>query len=215
MQHSESVRYLEKAGFHYKPAESPDLWGFLESHFAGPQGIGSKFSPMPASFVAELINMGEEALLEAMVQHHKRTGSPGRVARVIDLSYVVGTAASIPLNQADKRHVLRLVDLPGTPRERIIHVIPSKADDIPSTCHMTAIGGVYADGRTAGYFDLLPGERLEESVHDGKPSDTAFYATHDEIAALARDMQVRAEDISVITRKECDEMIAKARKILK
>jgi len=215
MRHTESVRYLEQAGFHYKPAESPDLWGFLEGHFAGPQSIGPKFTPMPASFVAELINLGEEALLEAMVLHHKQTGTPGLVARVIDMPYVIGTAASIPLAEADASRLLRLIDQPGTAREHIIHVVPATADEIPSTSHMTAIGGVYSDGRTAGYFDLLPGERLEASAHGKMEGALAYYATPAEIAGLAREMEARAEDISVITRGECDAMIAKAKKILR
>ncbi|MGE3624440.1 MAG: hypothetical protein AB7H77_11300, partial [Bdellovibrionales bacterium] len=95
MLHSESIRYLEQAGFHYKPAESPDLWSHLESHFSGRQRVGPKFTPLPATTVAELISMGEEALLDALVSHHKKTGNPGRVARVIELPYVVGTAAAI------------------------------------------------------------------------------------------------------------------------
>jgi hypothetical protein len=212
MLHSESIRYLEKAGYQYKPAESPDLWGFLESHFAGPRIIGPKFVPMPASFVAELIAMGEEALLEAMVAHHRKTGNPGRVARVIDLPYVVGTMAAIPLAVADTSRVLRLVSQPGTPHERLIHVVPSAADDIPTTSRMTVTGGLYPDGRTAGYYDLSPGEHLAGDGPDAKGAERSFayLATPDEIAALAHEMKVKSDDIAIVSGKECQTMITKA-----
>ena len=212
MLHSESIRYLEQAGFHYKPAESPDLWGFLESHFAGPRSIGPKFVPMPTSFIAELIAMGEEALLEAMVAHHRKTGTPGRVARVIDLPYVVGTMAAIPLAAADIKRLVRLVSQPGTPHERLIHVVPSAADDIPTTSRMTATGGVYADGHTAGYFDLCPGEHISGDGPEAKGAEDSFayLATPDEITALAREMEARLDDIAIVSAKEGRAMINKA-----
>jgi len=213
MLHSESIQYLEKAGFHYKPAESPDLWSHLEAHFAGPKPIGPKFSTMPANFIAELIMLGEEALLEALVTHHRQTGSPGKVARVIELPYVVGTQGAVHLSGIDPNRVMHLVENPGTSQERVIHVVAASADDIPCTSQMTVTGGVYADGHTAGYFDLCPGDHA--NGEDGsKDMALAYLATPDEIAVHLREMEMKAEDIAVITRRECDDMIAKAKKIM-
>jgi len=212
MSHSDAVHYLEHAGFHYKPAESPDLWTFLESHFAGPRPVGSKFTAMPSAFVAELIGLGEEALLEAMVAHHRKTGSLGRFTRVIDLPYIVGTDAAVPLAEADSAQVLRLIEQPGTPAERIVRLVPTAADDIPCTSHMTVTGGLYADGHTAGYYDLRPGEHCENG--DTLPAGFAFLATEAEISSLAREMEAKIEDITLVTRRECEEMLGKVKRML-
>jgi len=215
MLRADSVRYLEQAGFDYKPAESPDLWSHLESHFAGRQSIGPKFAPMPASNVAELIAMGEGALLEAMIAHHRQTGTLARVARVIELPYIVGTGAVIPLSRADARRVLRLIKDAGTPYERLIHVMPAEADEIPCTSCMTVTGGLYPDGHTAGYYDLMPGDHPEDSAPAlGADESCACLATRNEIADLAREMELKLDDIAIVTREECEEMIEKVRKTL-
>jgi len=211
MQHSDSVQYLERAGFHFKPAESPDLWTHLESRFGGAGIVGPKFAPMSASFVAELIGQGEDVLLEALVEMHRRSGALGRVVQVIDLPYVVGTGAAIPLAKADPARVLRLIDQPGTPKERIVHVVPASADDIPVTTRMTATGGLYPDGHTAGYFDLRPGG--PETGDD--ESAVAWLATRDEIAALLSEMEANLDDVTIRSRKETEDMIAKAGRLLR
>jgi hypothetical protein len=210
MLRADAVRYLEQAGFHYKPAESPDLWSYLESHFASPQSVGLKFNHLPGSFVAELIAMGEEALLDAMVALHQRTGALGRVERVIELPYVVGTGAAIRLTAAEAQRALRLVIEPGTPQERIVHVMPVEADAIPCTTRMTATGGLYPDGHTAGYYDLRPGEIADKSGE----GVFAWFATPDEIACLAREMEAKIEDITVVSRAEAEEMVNKVEEIL-
>ncbi len=210
MQRADAVRYLEQAGFHYKPAESPDLWSYLEGHFAGPQALGPKFDRMTSSFVTELIEKGEDALLEAMVTHHRKQGRLDRVSKVIDLPFVVGTGAAVPLAKADARYVLKMIAGAGTSQERIVHVMPAEPDEIPSTSQVTVTGGLYADGHTAGYFDLRPGEWTDDGAET-----YAWLATHDEIAALTREMEERVEEVTVVTRRECQDMIAKAGRLFK
>ncbi len=208
---SESIRYLEGVGIHYKPAESPDLWTHLESHFAGPHPIGPKFSHLPASRIADMIGKGEEALLAAMVEQHRRTGRIGHVTRSIDMPYVVGTAGTVSLATADKARVLTLVEQPGSVNERLVHVMPVAVDDIPSTHQVTITGGTYPDGHTAGYYDLQPGHPPAGS----KDKDACVYlATEDEIIGLAREMEEKIEDIVVVTRKECDALLKKVKKAL-
>jgi len=216
MARADCVSYLEHAGFHYKPAESPDLWSHLESHFGGRQAVGPKFTPMPSVFMTELIAMGEEALLEAMVAHHRQTGALGRVARVIDLPYIVGTGAAVPLARADKRRVLHLVADPGTLYERLVHVIPVEADEIPTTSRVTVTGGLYPDGHTAGYYDLTPGDQTADvDAASDEEEARAWLATRDEIATLAREMELGIDDIVTITRRECEVMVERAKKTLK
>jgi hypothetical protein len=205
---TDSIRYLKSAGFDFKSAESPDLWSHLESHFAEPPCIGPKFMSLPAARMAELIDRGEVALLEALAAHHLRTGRLTSVAQVIEMPFVVGSDGTIPLKDADKTRLLKLIDQPGTAREHIVHILPAKADAIPATYKVTITGGIYLDGHTAGFFALHPGSHPDAETAD------AWLATPDEIKALARDMERKIEDITLVTRKECEAMIANTRKIL-
>jgi hypothetical protein len=202
---TESVRYLESAGIHYKPAESPELWAHLEGHFEGPCRVGSKFSRLPASLVEEMIAKGEEALLAGLVADHRRTGRLGPVACLLAMPYAVGTEAAVPLGRVDKARILDLIEEAGTPSERLIHIIPAAADAIPCTYEMTVTGGLYADGHTAGYYDLVPGHA---------DADCAWLATAEEIESLAREMEARIDDIAIMPRHECEGMIVRARKAL-
>jgi hypothetical protein len=208
MTHVDSIRYLEQAGIHYKPAESPELWCYLESHFAGPHAIGSKFNHISASSMAELIAIGEDVLLSAMVAGHRQGGILAPVSKVIDLPYIVGTEAAMPLARADKGHLLQLIARPGTPKERFIHILPAPADEIPCTRRMTVTGGLYADGHTAGYYDLFPGD------HVNGEGTLAWLATPGEIIALVHEMEAKADDIALVSRAACEGMIEKAKKAI-
>jgi hypothetical protein len=142
---AESIHYLKKAGFDFKPAESPDMWSHLESHFAGPSRIGPKFMSLPAGLVAELINRGEDALLDALAACHLKTGKLAPVSHVLEMPFVVGTDGTVSVTAADRKRMLVLVDQPGTAKERIVHLLPAKADAIPGTRQVTVTGGLYPD----------------------------------------------------------------------
>jgi hypothetical protein len=205
--HSESIHYLEAAGFHYKPCESPEIWTHLESHFIRPAPIGSRFVHFSASRMEEMIARGEDVLLDALMSGLRRTGKPGPVAETIEMPYIVGTSSTVSPAVADPARILWLVDQAGTSREHIVQVMPAEADAIPGTRHMTVTGGLYADGHTAGYYDLCPGMPV-------KADACVYLATAEDIRALAEDMRVKAEDIVLITRRECEVLLAQVEKLL-
>jgi hypothetical protein len=210
---ADSIRYLNDAGFDFKPAESPDLWTHLESHFSGARRIGSKFNPLPASAVAELIAKGEEALLDALVLEHQRTGTLASVTQVVDMPYIVGIDGDISLSHAKAAETFDLIEQPGTIAERLIHVLPAGKDSIPPTCQATVRGGLYPDGRTVGFYALSPGNHADEDRIAA--ADHVYLATPEDIAALAKDMETNAEEIVLVTRQECDAMIARVKRLLK
>jgi hypothetical protein len=202
---ADSVSYLESVGIHYKSAESPDLWTHLESHFDGPRRVGSKFSRLPGGLIEDMIAKGEEVLLKGLVETHQRKGRVSLVSCRLALPYVVGTEAAIPWSLVDRDRVLELIEDAGMPGERRIRVVPAAADDIPSTYEVTVTGGIYGDGHTAGYYDLIPG-------HADK--DCVWLATPEEIEGLLREMETKIDDIAIVTRRECEELLEKARKAL-
>jgi hypothetical protein len=207
---ADAVHYLKAAGFQYKAAESPDLWTHLVSQMTESQGVGTKFSPASSSALAAMIAQGEAALLQALVDHHRRTGALDQIATVIDMPYIVGIEGVIPLEGADPKRLLRLVDHPGTSRERIIHVLPAEGDAIPCTKQVTVTGGLYPDQHTVGYYGLHAGGGSEKRF-GGK---CAYLATSEDIKELADEMEQKADDISAVTRKECNEMLARVKRLL-
>jgi len=202
---ADSIRYLHDAGFEFKSVESPDLWTHLESHFSGAGRIGLHFDPLPADRMNALIAQGEEALLDALVRQHKATGQLAAVAETIDLPYVIGIDSAIGAAEATHGEVLALIDRPGTVGERLIHVLPTPASALPPTRQATIEGGVYLDGHTVGFYTLHPGHHADEGLYRATPT---------EIARLATDMETNADDIALITRRECDAMIARAQRAL-
>src|ERR1700733_5193094 len=98
---TESIQYLKSAGFDFKPADSPDMWLHLESHFAEPSRVGPKFMPLPAGLIADLINQGEDALLDALAACHLKTGKLAPVSHVLEMPFVVGTDGTIFPTAAD------------------------------------------------------------------------------------------------------------------
>ena len=208
---AESIRYLKIAGFDFKPAESPDLWSHLESQFVDPQRIGPKFMPLPHDMITTLIARGEDVLLESLMIRHRTTGKLSPVSEVLEMPFVVGTDGLVTVTEADRAKLLDMIDQPGTPRERIIHLLPTTLGAIPDTRKVTVTGGLYADGHTAGFYSMRPGNQAD-TPHLEKTS--AWLATPDEIKDLAHEMERKLEDISVISRHKCEAMIAKARKAL-
>jgi hypothetical protein len=203
---AEAIRYLTDVGFDFKSAESPDLWTHLESHFYGRQPIGARFDPLPSDAIADLIMQGEEALLDALMHQHQRTGTLSPVSHVLNMPYVVGCDRSI--HKMKSSDTLALIDQPGMATERLVHVVRTDREKIPSTHQATVKGGVYADGHTVGFFDLIPGDHSRESsVETDHP---IYLATSDEIAALVKEMEVNIEDIVLATEAECKAMIARA-----
>ena len=206
-----SIDYLKQAGFDYKTASTPLIWTHLENQVAESNHIGGKFNPIPATAITAMIEAGEEALLSAMVEHHRRTGSLEQVQQVIDMPFVVGTVGVIPQEGVDEARLLRLVDHAGTARERIIHILPVDEDTIPCTRQVTVTGGTYADGHSVGYFGLKPGDGELGKRFGGR---CAYLATLPEIRHLARDMELKADDIVTATRRDCDAMLAKVHALL-
>lgn len=205
------VNYLGSAGIAYQPAQTSALRSHLEGHFSESHSIGSKFSSMPDSRVAELIAEGEKILLDELAATFRKTGHIDRVTRVLDLPYVVGTDAVKPRAEVDASRLIRLVQYPGAMQERIIDVLPTPAEAIPSTHKVTVEGGLYADG-TVGYYDLYPGD----ATLGGKEEDKlVFLATPEEIRGLIREMQASLVDITVATGPDCEAMIQRAKKSLR
>ena len=202
------IDYLKKHGFDFKSAESPDIYTHLESTFANPGHTGSKFSALSQDLITMLINRGEEALLSELMERHRKTGKLATVKQVIEMPFVVGTDSLVELKDDDKKHVIELIDQPGTRNERVIQVLPAQADAIPVTHHITVTGGLYADGHTTGFFSLQAGR----ASRDGKKA--AMLLTADDIRSLLHEMEARIEDIGLISEHEARAMIAKARKAL-
>lgn len=200
-----SIEYLKKAGFDFKSVESPDIWPHLEGRLTtSTSRVGSKFIPMSGQMISELVSRGEDALLDAMVKHHQMTGHLDRVEQTIELPFVVGLDARVP---SSNDPTLQLVDHPGTVHESIVHLLLSEPDHIPGTHKVTFCGGLYSNGHTAGFYNFLPGT----DVNDSAP---ALLATSAEIMALTREMEENADNITTLSRSECETMIEKARRIL-
>jgi hypothetical protein len=209
--HTDFIRYLATAGVHYKPAESPDLWAHVEECFADHGQIGPRFNPIPHSSIAELIAKGEDGMLAAMVAHHQQTGRLDVVQHVLDLPYIIGTEGKMPLKDADAARLLRLVNRPGTAQEHLISVLAVEADAIPCTNRMTITGGLYADGHTAGLYGVHPGNVVEDAF---ATDAYALLATAEDILALSHEMEMHMDDIACATRKECDAMLKRVKKLL-
>jgi len=207
---SEAIDYLNQAGFDFKPAESPDLWTHLESHFLDRQRIGARFNALASDAVADLIRRGEEALLTAMATQHRATGRMAAICHVLELPYIVGCDDTVGMQSARDYESFMLVDRPGSFGERLIRLLPAGAGDIPTTRQATVSGGVYADGHTVGFFDLCPGSHTQ----DGE-NDAVHLATPIEIVSLTREMESNSDQIAIATQHECAAMIAKVRTALK
>ncbi len=205
------VERLGVAGFCYKPAESPSLWSHLEERFNGGGGIGPKFLKLPERFVHDLLASGESALLRQFVEAFEKTGRIGRTMHVVKAPYLVGTRAARPISEADAPRLLKMIAAPGTWKEELITVLPVTEAEIPYTNEITFEGGVYADGKTVGYFDVHPGNALR----DGQRGESALLATPSEIKALAEEMRRMIEEVSVVPYSECEAMAAAALKAVK
>jgi hypothetical protein len=60
-------------------------------------------------------------------------------------------------------------------------------------------------------YALHPGSGAKDRKFGGA---CAWLATPDDIKALARDMERRADDIASVTREECEAMLAKVKALL-
>lgn len=203
---------LSAAGISYRSVESPALWSHLESHFSESRPIGSRFARLSPSRVNALIVEGEQVLLKDFSASLRKTGKIKRVSRVIDLPYPVGTDAVQPLTKVEKAKVLTLIVAPGIHGEKIVRVLPTAAEDIPCTNQMTVVGGLYPDGRTAGLYDIYPGN-LAWREHDND-DDHVILATPGEIRELVREMEEKMDNIAAAPAAKCADMIKKARKAL-
>jgi hypothetical protein len=210
MNHS-SILYLKDAGYSYTSAESPQLWTHLENQVLESQPIGAKFNRLSMTALENLIAMGEDALVEALVAQHRRTGKLDKVHQVIDLPFVVGTFGIIPIEGTDDSKLLKLVDGSGTPKEHVIQVLPVESDVIPCTRQATVTGGAYSDGYTMGLYGLSPGDGAKERRFGGK---CAYLATAQDIKILASEMELKVEDIVTVTRQECEAMLARVKALL-
>ncbi len=208
--HTDSLNYLKSIGIDVKPAESPDLWNFLEEQVVRPSHIGHRFIAMPPAIVADVIVQGENALLDAMVVQHLRDGKIGEVSEVIEMPFVVGTNGSIMIAEDNHSDMLDLIEQPGTHQEHIIHVLLTEAEAIPSTHRVTVKGGLYVDGHTAGYYDLYPGDADDPAAQ----AKQARLATSYEIKTLALDMEENIDGIAIVTQRECEAMIARVKELL-
>lgn len=206
-----SIGYLKEIGFDYKPADSPVLWTHLENQVIESHSVGAKFTAIPGLAFEAMVAAGEEAFLTALVDQHKRTGRLDSVHPVIDLPFIVGTVGLIPLEGADPKKLLKLIENPGSTKERIIHILVVESDAIPCTRQVTVSGGTYSDGHTAGLFGLSPGNGASDKRFGGK---CAYLATAQEIKGLADEMVLKAEDIVSVTQKECEAMLASVKALL-
>jgi hypothetical protein len=208
---TDSLNYLKNVGIDYKSSESPDLWSFLEDHVTRPHRIGHIFSPMSPLIIEDVIARGENALLDAMVVQHLRSGTVDEVTEVVEMPFSVGHCSSLIITNPDHEGLFRLIENPGTAHEHLTHVVAADEELIPCTHRVTVKGGIYADGHTAGYYDLYPGFA---DVDDTEGGVQAWLATPREISALAYEMEHKLDDIRIISRRECESMILKARKRL-
>lgn len=204
------VECLKAAGLTYRPAESPVLWTHLESRFSGERRMGSRFDPLPSSFVAEVVALGESLLLQDFATAVRAQGRVERVRRVMTMPYLVGVEALRPRGEVNASHVLPLIALPGERGETLIHVVPTAADALPVTNKVTVEGGPYADGRTVGYYNLHPGALACEV----DAQDLVILATAEEIRALARAMREHREDVVSASPSACEAMAVRALRAL-
>ncbi len=212
MPNAGQIRYLHDAGVEFLSAESPALWTHLESRFSDSKNIGSKFAALSATFVAALIADGEAALLDQMTGMLRDTGRIGRVTRVLKMPYLIGTEAVCAADSVDATKIITLIQSPGEVGEHHIRVIMADADDIPCTSTVTVEGGLYPDGRTAGFFALYPGDLPAHGRGDDK--NHVFLATEEEIRRLTAEMLSRADDLTTATKAECAAMVERALKVL-
>lgn len=205
MHTSQAIDYLKAAGFAYCPPDSPLLWDHLESRFREPTIVGPRFAALTPETMAALITEGETLLLNELVESHRRTGELQPVLRTLTLPYDVGTHAVAALDEIDPSRILTLIGDPGTARERLIRVVPVPEEAIPRTQHVTIHGGLYPDGRTAGFLDLHPGTPASATT-------AVYLATPKAIRHMAALMHHRLELITSVSEAECREMLERVAK---
>jgi hypothetical protein len=205
----DSLNYLKNVGIDFKPAESPDLWQFLENHLTTPTGIGHRFTPMSAAIAEEVIVRSENALLDALVSQHLLRGRIEHVTQMIEMPFIVGANGAVVLPDSHDG-ILDMINHPGTAHEHLVHVIAADPEHIPTTHRVTVWGGLYTDGHTAGFYDLCPGGHIED---EDTAENMAWLTPPRDILALALDMEENLEAIKVVGRHRTEAMIIKARQI--
>lgn len=212
---NEHLDKLSAAGFAYRSFETPCLWNHLEERFNAVHHIGARFVNIPEPQLKDLVQAGESTLLRSFVDSLNNYGRIERTFCVVTAPYIIGSPAMRPLLEDERERLIQLVIYPGTLRETIVTLLPVTDDDMPYTNEITFEGGVYADGKTVGCFDVHPGTR--ESLHKDFSSsgeEMVFLITPSEVRYMLGEMRYMADQITIATDDECHAMVDAALKVI-